>query len=375
MPQRTVMTRDKRSTHFSLGFVTIAILHSSFLTGCQHPDLDPGLGEEDEGVGGQPTGPWPGGVGGQPTGPWPGGVGGQATEPWPGGAGGSPPDAGVGGSPAGGSPSFCDGSGAFRQSYVCAGAVYEERAVSQRSVRLYPVLAPYACNTSGTDLTPFAELGGVGGSPVGPDDGVGGSPVGPGDGVGGSPVGPGDGVGGSPVGPGDGVGGSPVGPGGGDGGSAAGGWSGDGDGDDVWGAGGGFAGSPTSEGWCSEAPEGVAISGVTYSLDDCGNGEVKLPLVFQEPQNWYRLRVFHGDSACERGELVADTSGFGTGEIVELDLGLLTGGFVSLEFTADVEDYYDYFWDYEGGYYYGPYNYGDALHVELVPVGTNPGGW
>lgn len=238
----------------------------------------------------------------------------------------------TGGSATGGGASECEGSNAFQQAYVCAGSVYESRNVSQRSVRLYPVAASYACHTAGTDLTPFedrdGEMGDPGagameGSSIDDDWGMGGA---------------GSSTGGSAMG----------------------------------GAGGG--GSQIEDGWCADAPDGVAISGVTYSLNECGDGEVKLPIVFQEPENWYRLRVFHGDTACERGELVADTSGFGTGEIVELDVDGLEGGFVSLEFTAELEDYYDYYWDYDYYYYYGPYYYADALHLELEPLGPNLGG-
>lgn len=228
----------------------------------------------------------------------------------------------------GGGSSECQGSNAFQQAYVCAGSVYESRNVSQRSVRLYPIAGSYACHTEGTDLTPFEDL-----------------------------MTSGDGDDSDPISA------EPE-------GSLGMGGVGNGGGSAMGGAGGG--GPILEEGWCAEAPDGVAISGVTYSLNECGDSELKLPVVFQEPENWYRLRVFHGETACERGELIADTSGFGNGEIVELDVDGLEGGFVSLEFSADVEDYYDYYWDYD--YYYGPYYYGDALHLELEPASPNLGG-
>ncbi len=154
-------------------------------------------------------------------------------------------------------------------------------------------------------------------------------------------------------------------------------WSGDGDGDwemgGAWAGGagpvgtGGSPGYPDQDNWCSEAAEGTAISGVTYSVDACGGTELRLPIRIQEPSSWYRIRVYHGESPCERGDVIADISGQGTGEILDLPVEPPSEGYVTIEYTADGSDYYYFYDDYGyGGYanYYG----GGILEVELNPV-------
>ncbi len=206
-------------------------------------------------------------------------------------------------------PTMCEGTNAFRQAYVCAGSVSESRQVTHRTANLTPIAPVDACMTAGTHLLPASDSQptAAGALPAGGAGGISGY--------------------------------------------------------------GGAGGRPgTSDPWCGEAPEHTAIAGVTYSLDDCDASELALPIVFQEPEHWYRLKVFVGDSACERGELVADTAGYGTGEVVALDVDPADGTFVTLEFTAELENYHSYYWDPYYGYYYGPYYAGDTLRVELEPI-------
>ncbi len=260
----------------------------------------------------------------------------------------------------------CEAGKVVQQAFVCAGYVSEQRHVSQRLVRLEPAAASYACYTSGTGLTPFIDTDAPGPYPsTGGSSGEGGSAA-----AGGFPA-----TGGFAA-----TGGVSAGGATGDGdGDGDGDWSGDGDGDGDWemggawaggagpvGTGGGF-GYPEEDNWCSEAPEGTAISGVTYSVDACGATELRLPIRIQEPSSWYRVRVYHGESPCERGEVIADISGQGTGEILDLPVDPPSEGYVTIEYTADGSDYYYYYDDYGYGGYPGYYG-GGILEVELNPV-------
>lgn len=260
----------------------------------------------------------------------------------------------------------CSSETLVKQAFVCAGHVSEHRVVSQRYVQLEPAPAYYACDIAGSALTPF---------PGGNELGEGRPPI----------VGDGD-VGGDGDGDGDGV---SLGSGGvwnGDGEGMAGSWNGDGDGDislggtsSTGGAGasggatstGGVVGYPVADGWCADVPEGLSISGVTYSVDGCSESDLQLPLRIQEPMNWYRIRIFHGDTPCERGEILADIAGQGTGEIVVLPAMEPTAGYLSIEYTSDNGSYYPYYDPYYYGDYYGGY-YGGVLQVELNPVPVVP---
>lgn len=254
----------------------------------------------------------------------------------------------------GGGDPGCTVDTVVKQAFVCAGYINEERNVSQRLVNLQPAGRDYACSTEGTALTPYADEGE--GPPM-PGDGPEYYPDFPA--AGGS-----DGYG--PSYPDEGTGGM-------DswdeeewgyGGYAMGGAGGYGSGG--YGVGGGDP-YPPEESWCSEAPEGTAIAGVTYSVDACNETELRLPIRIQEPGSWYRVKVYHGATPCERGDLLADISGQGTGEVIELPVVQPTEGYVSIEYTTDADyaypEYYYYGYDYPS---YG--HYGETLQVELNPI-------
>jgi hypothetical protein len=232
--------------------------------------------------------------------------------------GGSGAETGTGGAPAGGATgaggSTCSTPHSPPKTILCAGDYYESEdtgtaraAISTRAAEsaclvhpyyYYPE-DPYYPSTGGsTGWFP----GPLGGALNGSDDlGMGGAtdePVG----VGGTPVGDWPGTGG-------------IVSGGGGGGVIIG-----GDG-------------ATLSDWCASAESTSYIAGASFASGPCQDTDLKMPVTFTEPYGFYRLRAFAGSTACERGTLLTEMQGYGTGALVSLPFQA-PEGFVSLELTS-----------------------------------------
>ena len=251
------------------------------------------------------------------------------------------------------------------QAAACAGSVYEQAGVTGRTVTFYSESVRWACNETGYYYYyPYYPYGSGGGSGYGDTGGYYGETT-TGETTTGDYYGDtsgdtagyydGDTDGSSEEYYGD-TGGYEM---GGAPGTGGGSWEG---------SGGAIGGSPATGGnpgypsipegsWCSDLPLSTTIAGISYSVDECGHSELKLPVTYQEPEGWYRLRVYGGSSSCDRGELLAETSGYGLGEVRTFDVDAGDSSFISLELSHE-----EPFW-------------GTTMTLELNPIQpVSPGG-
>lgn len=121
---------------------------------------------------------------------------------------------------------------------------------------------------------------------------------------------------------------------------------------------GGGPGDPDLRAFCQDIPASWFIGGLSFSVGACGESELALPLRFVEPFEWYRLRIYVSDSPCDRGKLVAEQAGYGIGDVVELELGELLPGFITLELTDEGVHYQNY-------YGYPSYYSASSIEIEL----------
>ncbi len=277
-----------RIHHRSL--TTLTLLTTGFLSGCTFD----GGGIDDVGVGG--VGGYPVGAGGgyEP------GTGGSATT--------------TGGASGTGGAFGCDGP-VPPVTVLCAGNYYESSAAGRALGILNSVPGPYACGEPDYGTGGWIGVGGssTGGAAAGgggwggaveeeipfEDEGTGGVGVGAAGGCAGDDCG----TGGYPA-----AGGGPA----------------------TGGAGGG-----SGSGWCDGLDWDDSIAGISFGAGACQKSELALPLVFDEPYGFYHLRVYAGSVACERGVLLTEVAGYGTGASVSLPVNAPGEGFVSLELTSD----------------------------------------
>lgn len=195
---------------------------------------------------------------------------------------------------------------------LCAGSYGEQSVVTQASAYLATLPASWACNQDNYYSAPTYPYP-SGPVPMPPEtDGEIADAIG----MGGAGAGGAIGVGGGWVGTGGiGMGGA----GGGTGGV---------------GTGGAPIGGPISD-WCDDLTWQDYIAGISFAHGTCQASELRTPIRFQEPSGFYEILVYAGDSACDRGELVQEMAGYGTGEEIELPPFQTDAAYVSIEINAD----------------------------------------
>ncbi len=230
-----------------------------------------------------------------------------------------------GGSASGGAATSC-ASQAPPQTYLCAGNAYEHESAGAAALQLNTERASYACNADEYwyyyyPYYPYEDYGydeyytsSGGATPVG----AGGAIVGDGDGDG-----DGDGSGGFGMG-GVGMGGQ-VGSGGtwGSGGN--------------WGAGGGIINPPDLlSDWCEDLDADDMVTGASFAVGECQLTDLALPIKITEPQyGAYEVTVYGGESACDRGVVLAKTAGIGTGVPINIPVDPSGYAYVSVEMTSE----------------------------------------
>lgn len=223
-------------------------------------------------------------------------------------AGGAPATGGTAGGPG------CGDGVAPPRTVLCAGGYWEQAVVTQASAMLATSQAPWACLEQGYYPYPY---------PYPYDYDCGDECYGDGYEGGSAGAGYGGGTGGIGMG---GVGAGGIGTGGiGMGGVGAG-------GSPAGGTGGG-SGEMLSD-WCDDLGPQDYVAGVSFAHGACQASELRTPIRFQEPHGFYEVLVYGGDSECDRGELLQEISGYGTGQLIELPAFHTDAAYVSIEVAS-----------------------------------------